>query len=310
MLSLLSGISVTCFVGSYLVALGLELTRPFFRLPARVTITAGVTIAGLAAHLVFLITRAFPQGLPGDIGLWAGWYDWSLLLAWGLAACYLVLFLRRPETTVGYFLLPPVLGLVALAMAVRDWTPFSRAEAFGFWRSVHALAMLVGAVVVLLGFVAGIMYLVQSTRLKHKRAGSRSLRLPTLEWLQQLNRRCLLVSTAVLALGLISGAVMNLNRWGHVGWTERGVILSGILLLWLIAATLFEFFYKPARQGRKIAYLTLASFGFLVLAMVGVLSSPHGRAAADSASGPGIDAPGEEPSPRAAGVGAAAGRRS
>lgn len=310
MLSLLSGISVTCFVGSYLVALGLELTRPFFRLPARVTITAGVTIAGLATHLVFLIARAFPQGLPGDIGLWAGWYDWSLLLAWGLAACYLVLFLRRPETTVGYFLLPPVLGLVALAMAVRDWTPFSRAEAFGFWRSVHALAMLIGAVVVLLGFVAGIMYLVQSTRLKHKRAGSRSLRLPTLEWLQQLNRRCLLVSTAVLALGLISGAVMNLNRWGHVGWTERGVILSGILLLWLIAATLFEFFYKPARQGRKIAYLTLASFGFLVLAMVGVLSSPHGRAAADSASGAGIDAPGEEPSPRAAGVGTAAGRRS
>jgi hypothetical protein len=42
-------------------------------------------------------------------------------------------------------------------------------------------------------------------------------------------------------------------------------------------ATAVEFLYKPARQGRKIVYLTLASFGFLALAMYGILSSEHGR---------------------------------
>jgi hypothetical protein len=59
-----------------------------------------------------------------------------------------------------------------------------------------------------------------------------------------------------------------------------------VLLVWLVSATTVEFFYRPARQGRKIVYLTLASFGFLVLAMFGILTSEHGRqnAAAPTAS--------------------------
>src|SRR6056297_459465 len=271
MIDFFSGITVTCFVTSYLIALALEVTRPWVAIPTRRMVILGFTLVGLLLHLVFLVLRAQPT-VGGDAGLLATWYDWSLLLAWGLAACYLFFLVRRPETTVGYFLLPPVLGLISLALLVRDSTPFSREEATGIWRNVHAMAMLVGAVAVLLGFIAGVMYLIQSSRLKHKRTHSGGFRLPTLEGLQRLNRQCLFFSTTALAIGLISGIVMNLNRWGYVGWTERGVIFSGLLLLWLLAATVFEVVYKPARRGRKVVYLTLASFGFLVVAMAAVLT--------------------------------------
>ena len=37
-------------------------------------------------------------------------------------------------------------------------------------------------------------------------------------------------------------------------------------LVWLFAATVFEWTYKPAQQGRKVAYLTVVSF--IILAMV------------------------------------------
>ena len=37
----------------------------------------------------------------------------------------------------------------------------------------------------------------------------------------------------------------------------------------------FEFFYKPARQGRKVAYLTVASFIFLALVLVVVILGRH-----------------------------------
>ena len=100
--------------------------------------------------------------------------------------------------------------------------------------------------------------------------------LPTLESSSRLNRQCLVISTTAVAVGLIAGVVMNLNQWGHVDWTDRGVLLSLLLLLWLVAATLMEFFYAPASHGRKAVYLTLASLGFLILAMVGVLTTPHG----------------------------------
>jgi len=271
------GISLTCFVGSYVVAMLLDLTRSAVQIPGRGLLTILFTVAGLFSQAVYLVARAVGQNANGEMGLFAGWYDWSLLVAWGLAACFLTLYLRRPDTSVGLFLLPPVLLLVGLASLTRDWAPFSRVEAVGLWRTVHALAMMVGTAAVLMGFIAGLMYLTQAYRLKSKQAGGRRLRLPALEWLQAMNRHCLVVSTVAVAIGSLAGVVMNLNQWGNVAWTEGGVILSLVLLLWLVAATAVEFFYPPARQGRKIVYLTFASFGFLVLAMYGVLSSEHGR---------------------------------
>ena len=50
-------------------------------------------------------------------------------------------------------------------------------------------------------------------------------------------------------------------------WNDPVIITSGILFVWLIAATVFEWTYKPAQQGKKVAYLTLASFVMLSLVM-------------------------------------------
>lgn len=280
----LSGISVTCFVGSYIVAMLLELTRVFGKLPGRGLFTIIFTMLGLFTQAVYLIVRAVGEQASGEVGLLAGWYDWSLLVAWGVAASFLTLYLSRPDTSVGLFLLPPVLMLVAMAWPMRDWQPFSRAEAVGLWRTMHGLAMMVGTAAVLIGFIAGLMYLAQSRRLKAKQAGRGGMKLPTLERLQAMNRHCLVVSTVAVGLGLLAGVVMNLNRWGDVAWSEGGVILSLVLLIWLVLATAVEFFYRPARQGRKIVYLTLASFGFLILAIYGILSSEHGRGEAVTAA--------------------------
>ncbi len=43
------------------------------------------------------------------------------------------------------------------------------------------------------------------------------------------------------------------------------------MLAWLVAASLFNAAYRPARHGRKVAYLTIASFGFLALALATLL---------------------------------------
>ncbi len=281
MLAILREISITCFFTSYLIVLVLELLRLLGRIPGRALLVIVMTAIGLFTHVCYLMLRATESRGGGDVGLLATWSDWSLLLALGLAVCFFVLYLRRPDTIVSFFFLPAVMALIGLAIAFRDLAPFTRNEAVDVWRSVHALAMMVGSVAVLIGFLAGVMYLVQSWRLKHKRAGS-MFRLPTLESLGRLNRRCLVISTTAVAVGLLAGVVMNLNRWGHVVWTDRGVLLSMLLLLWLAAATALEYFYEPASRGRKAVYLTLASLGFLILAMIGVLSSSHGQAAETS----------------------------
>lgn len=284
MLSILHQISVTCFTASYLVVLGIELLRLFGRLPGRGLAGLVMMTVGIFTHATYLALRATmiaPGADPravADLGRLATWTDWSLMVALALAITYLVLHLRRPDTIIGFFFLPAILGMIALAMSVRHLPAFDRGEAIEFWRNVHAISMVVGSAAVLLGFLAGAMYMMQSWRLKRKQAGS-ALRLPTLETLQKLNRRCLVVSTIAVGMGLLSGVVMNLNRLGAIPWTDRGIMLSAVLFVWLASATTVEFKYAPASRGRKVAYLTLASFGFLVLAMVGVLGTSHGSAA-------------------------------
>ncbi len=283
MLNILREISVTCFFTSYLVVLVLELLRLLGRIPGRGLAVILMTGIGLFTHVTYLLLRTIDLPDGGEIGLLATWSDWSLLLALGMTICFLVFYLRRPDTIISFFFLPAVLALIGLSVVLADMTPFSRSEAAGLWGIVHGLSMMIGAGAVLIGFLVGVMYLLQSHRLKHKRAGF-GLRLPNLETLGRINRRCLMISTTAVAIGVLAGVVMNLNRWGEVGWTEGGVLLSGLLFVWLLAASAIEFFYVPASRGRKAVYLTLASLGFLILAMAGILASGHGRQEKDDVS--------------------------
>jgi hypothetical protein len=51
------------------------------------------------------------------------------------------------------------------------------------------------------------------------------------------------------------------------------------MLLWLVAAEVFRWVYPAARRGRKVAYLTLASFGFLLIALASLMlmDTVHGN---------------------------------
>ena len=276
MLDFLGKISVTCFFTSYLVVLVLELLRLLGRFRGRAIMVIGMMSIGLFTHITYLILRALSQNVSEESGLLASWTDWSLLLAFGLAISFLVFYVRRPDTVISFFFMPLVLATIGLSVALRGQESISRDDAAGVWGSIHGLSMMIGSGAVLIGFLACVMYLVQSWRLKQKRAGSALLKLPTLETLGRMNRRSLVVSTAFVAIGVVAGIVMNLNRQGFVGWTSGGVLFSVLLFVWLIAATAIEYMYVPASHGRKALCLALASLGFLTLAMIGVLGGTHG----------------------------------
>jgi ABC-type uncharacterized transport system permease subunit len=144
---------------------------------------------------------------------------------------------------------------------------------------MHGFALMTGTAAVVLGFASGVMYLIQAYRLKHKLPPRPGFRLPSLEWLQQANRESLLVSTSLLAVGLVCGVILNAAgrtpAGPRVAWTDPVVLSSALLFAWLTAVVLFESFYRPARQGKKVAYLTVASFLFLGLAIFFVLFGEH-----------------------------------
>ena len=274
---MLSNITITCFAACYLIALVLEVSRLFFRAPIRLPIIVGITLAGLFAHASHIVVEA-NDGLSQSAVPLSRWYDWCLLAGFFLAVVYMVAVIRRPKTVLGLFLLPAVLVTIALAFLFFGAAPFEKREDESTLGMVHGIALLIGAAIVMLGFVAGLMYLSQSYRLKHKLPPRQGFKLPSLEFLQRVNRQSLLYSSFFIAIGLVAGVALNLAR-DKMLWRDPLVITSSAWLVWLVVASLFEYFYKPARQGRKVAYLTIASFVFLGLVlgtMLLGLSDSHG----------------------------------
>ena len=257
----LTHVHISCFVASYAVALLLELARLLLRTQARILGTLGFTAAGILAQTIYIVLRSTPD--PQQAPPLSSWFDWLLLVAWGVAVAYLIQMIRRPQAAAGIFMLPLVLVLIGVASLFRHAEPFPRDQAMHVWGMVHGMALLLGSVVVMLGFIAGVMYLVQSRRLKKKLPPPRGLKLPSLEWLQQSTKHALLLSSWLLAAGLLSGVILNLLQGrNRMPWTDPVVWTSGILFVWLVVVLVFEAVYKPAQQGRKVAYLTLASFRF------------------------------------------------
>lgn len=261
---MLTGISIFCFAASYGVAFALEVVRlrrkaAWVRLPL-----VFATAAGLLAHVLFLYnTSTAASALPIST---ADWFLWTALV---LAIVYFAAIFYLPRTPTGLALIPIVLGLI-LSSKLASTSPLATEESFYVWGMLHGTALLLGTTAVSIGFLAGLMYLLQNYSLKHARSPANRLRLPSLEWLERVNSRALGISTALIAFGFASGLAMALTS--HRGdlkyalWTDPVVISLAAMLVWLIAAEVFRLTY-PAARGGKVAYLTLASFVFLMIAL-------------------------------------------
>jgi ABC-type uncharacterized transport system permease subunit len=276
-MSFISGITVFCFAASYTVALVLEITRLFFRSGVRGAVMLFFGGAGLLAHTLYLLRRVMTaEGTPLSSA-----FDWYLVAAWVLVVIYLYLTWYHPKTAIGLFLLPLVLGLIGLARFA-DRQPFPQSEAGQIWGMIHGIFHLLGLVAVAVGFVAGVMYLIQANRLKQKTPPTKGLKLPSLEWLERLSGRAIAISTIMVGAGFLSGVVLNLvlhrRQIDQVPWSDPIIWSSAAMFAWLLAATIFSAVYRPARSGRKMAYLTVASFVVLVATVAIGLAVPseHG----------------------------------
>jgi len=282
MAAFLSGISIVCFAASYGVALACEASRLVFRSGVRGAVMVFFAAAGLVAHTLFLGWRAAASGtLPLSSP-----FDWYLLAAWVLAVAYLWLALANPKTPIGLFLLPVILGLVGAA-TVASREPFLHDAASLFWGRVHGAFHLVWSVSVVLGAIAGSMWLLQAWRLTVKSSSAGGLRLPSLERLEHVTSRTPAIAAWAATAGFASGLILNAvnHRRGlmeTVPWTDPVVMRMGLVVAWLIVASQWA---AMARRrpggGRVMAWLSLASLvvmaGSIAWGLAG--TTRHGRPA-------------------------------
>ncbi len=261
-------VHLICFFASYLVAFVLELTRMLGQNRFSRFVMLGFGGAGFVAHTLYLLARSRASGLPP---LLSSPHDWMLVLAWLLVLFYLFLTALHREIALGLFMLPLVLALIAATrfMAVSPEPHFNARNA---WTMLHASLLVFGMAGVVLGLIAGLMYLTQHHRLKSSHAAQFGWKMPSLERLAQFNRWSVMIAFPLLTLGFGIGVYLVVRPQqgpGHIGFNDPVVVASSVL--WGLLAVLFLWLLKHHHpSGRQVAWLTICAFAFLLIAVVGL----------------------------------------
>jgi len=264
----IANISLTCFFASYLVAFALEVSRLIGRSKTSRALTLLFAIAGLCAHTLFLILRSQKSDLPPLVG---SNQDWMLVLAWLMIMFYMVLTLLDGTLAVGAFILPVVLILIGAAYFMSDVPNHLLLEQHPL-RMAHATLLVFGMSGVISGFVIGMMYLVQHRRLKRKHGQTGGFSMPSLERLSRWNRLSVMLSFPLLTLGMLTGVGLGMySKKTAEPIRFLDPVIIGYGLVWLVMAVLFAWLVRPKpTAGKQVAWMTIWSFGFLLLTFIGL----------------------------------------
>jgi hypothetical protein len=288
-MSFLAQVHISCFLLSYLVALGCELLRVFGR-PSAMTrlLLVGFTFAGFIAHTAYLISRSQHAGLPP---LLTSQQDWLLVMAWMGSLLYLILLMTHLQAAQGLFLLPAILLLVVVAIFVSKESAGNLQEvALRRWGMFHAASLVLGIGAVFGASMTGLMYLLHHQRLRSHSGWLRTIVLPSLENLTAINRWMVVFSVPCLTIGLLTGFL--LIAWSSksgsrhsISWTDPTILTT--VFVWLaMVVVLIRLLSTSHQTGKAVAQLSLLSGGFLLvtvfgpmlLASSGNLDTFHGRA--------------------------------
>src|SRR5436309_9117301 len=194
---------------------------------------------------------------------------------WLLALAYLYIELTTDERAMGVFILPLLVALQtipALQPTLEARSSVLRGPLFG----IHVSSLLFAYASFALACVIGITYVLLFKEIKTKHLGVFYARLPSLQVLDQMNQRAIIVGWVFLTIGLIAGAVFAAQA--HVpaiSLQDPKIVVA--LICWAVYS--FELF--AARRigwaGRRVAYLSALGFAIVLLNFVPIsyLTSSH-----------------------------------
>ena len=254
----LQGITHACFGLSYLLAFGLELARR--GRPSR-GLRIGSLIAGAAglfAHTTFI---AYHRPTPAEP------YGAFLYLAWVLALFYFINSIKRDaRQSWAVFVLPVVIALVCLSLVLtRETEAPVDAPGERIWGIVHGVLILAASIGVSVAFLASVMYLVQTRRIKNRVNPGRVAPLLSLERLEGMNRSAVNWSFPLLTAGLLVGTLLLRTESAENLLSVKVLSTAG---LWVVFLVLLYLRYATSVPARRLAALSIIAFGLLLIALL------------------------------------------
>ncbi len=192
-----------------------------------------------------------------------------------LAGIYLLVQMRHRLAVLGALVGP--IGFIGALVALvdhggaRDVPPGLRSP----WLPVHVSLAFLGNAAFAFACLVSLLYLWQERKLKSHRVAELLPGLPSLETLDQANFRCLTWGFVLLTLSILSGVLWAELSFGRLwSWEPRTIWTT---IVWMIYAVLLHGRVTVGWGGRRAARLTIAGFGVLLVAFVGINMLSPGR---------------------------------
>ena len=193
---------------------------------------------------------------------------------WLLALSYLYTEMTTDERAMGVFILPLLVALQTIP-ALRPSVELRAAVLQSPWFGVHVSSLLFAYASFALAGVIGITYVLLFKEIKAKHLGFFYARLPSLQVLDGMNQRAIMIGWLFLTIGVIVGGVWAAEARAYAGADPRVQAMSlhdpkifVALLCWAVYS--FELF--AARRigwgGRRTAYLSALGFAIVLLNFV------------------------------------------
>lgn len=230
-----------------------------------------VTGTGFAFHSIALVARVAAKG---EIPL-TNFYEALSFFSWALVLVFLFVEYRYRVPVLGSFILP--LALLTLVSAAALPTQIRSLDRVfqNVWVLVHVSLTMLGLVAFTLAFIVGVMYLIQEHLLKSKRFNDLYDELPSLDLLDALNQKSVVLGFPLLTLGMITGAMLSSNIWEAYFSLQPVETLT--LVTWLFYFAMLQGRVTVGWRAKKAAYLAILGFiGVVVTVGVNFIAKgPH-----------------------------------
>ena len=194
---------------------------------------------------------------------------------WLLALSYLYTEMTTDERAMGVFILPLLVALQAIPAfrpSIEDRAAVLQGPLFG----IHVSSLLFAYASFALACVLGITYVLLFKEIKAKHLGFFYARLPSLQVLDRMNQRAIVIGWIFLTVGMIAGGVWAAQaRGGYAAGDPRVQAMSlqdPKIFVALVCWVVYSFELFAARRigwgGRRAAYLSALGFAIVLLNFV------------------------------------------
>ncbi len=186
------------------------------------------------------------------------------LVAFLIAAGYLIASLRTNLAAAGAFAVPAALAALVMARVVPAEADAPRMGSLG---RVHILLAVVGVAVFALAAVLALLYLFEDRQLKRKRFDRVVGRGTPLDTLDRLALRCVSIGFPIFTVAIVTGAIwvarLGLLRQAFALRPEYALAV----VTWAAFGVLLIARLGAGWRGRRAAWLTLGGFGGAMLVL-------------------------------------------